>query len=753
MIQRAKAKIRGMVQGIGFRPFVYQLAQKHNLRGFIANTSFGVELEIEGEPAQVGTFFEALRNNRLPLADITQIDQTNLPPAFYPEFTIRESVARSGKNALIAPDVSVCEDCLREMWNPDDRRYRYPFINCTNCGPRYTIIKDIPYDRATTTMNSFQMCDACLAEYHDPANRRFHAQPNACPVCGPQVQLLDADQAAVPCIDPIQETVVRLRQGAIVAIKGLGGFHLAVDATNPLAVRRLRQRKNREEKPFALMAADLAGVRRFARISESEARLLESPARPIVLLKKKLPNPIAPEVAPGNHSLGAFLPYTPLHDLILKNNFLALVMTSANLSEEPIVIETRDAFQRLAQIADCFLLHNREIYLRSDDSVLREMDGQKVLIRRSRGFVPRPVPLPRKYPCILACGAELKNSICLTKSKNAFLSQHIGDLKNLESYCFFEMTIGHLQRILDIQHEVIAHDLHPDYLSTRYASEQSVPQVGVQHHHAHILSCLTENQQEGPVIGLAFDGTGLGTDGKIWGGEVLRVDGAKFHRLAHLKYYPMPGGEAAISEPWRMALSYLLGAFGTAFQEFPLLQNIESRKIDLTLQMIQKKINCPETSSLGRLFDGVAALLNVCTRSTYEGQAAIALEMVAGMTSAAETYPFSWQTENGVRLIDPAPVISGIVQDLLARQTTATISQKFHATLIRLFTELGLLLGNETGLKRIALSGGVFQNEILTAGLTCHLCAAGFQVYRHTEVPPNDGGIALGQATAAALNF
>jgi hydrogenase maturation protein HypF len=752
MIQRAKATIKGMVQGIGFRPFVYQLAQKYDLHGFIANTSFGVELEIEGEPTRLANFFDALQNNHLPLAEITQIDQIHLPPAFYPDFSIRESQSQPEKSALIPPDVCVCAECLREMRDPTDRRYRYPFINCTNCGPRYTIILDIPYDRAATTMNSFQLCAACQAEYRDPANRRFHAQPNACPVCGPQVRLLNIAQEIVPGVDPIRETVALLRQGAIVAIKGLGGFHLAVDAENSQAVRALRQRKNREEKPLAIMAGDLAGIRRFARVSEMEQRLLQSPERPIVLLKKKQPNPIAPEVAPGNHSLGVFLPYTPLHHLMLENNFLALVLTSANLSEEPMVIDNQEAFERLGQIADYFLLHNREIYLRTDDSVLREMGGQKLLLRRSRGFVPRPIRLPRNLPPILACGAELKNTVCLTKSQNAFLSQHIGDLKHLESLRFFELTIGHLQRILDIQPEVIAHDLHPDYLSTKFALEQRVPRVGVQHHHAHILSCLTENQQEGPVIGLAFDGSGFGTDGKIWGSEVLLVDGAQFTRLAHLQYSPMPGGDAVIAEPWRMALSYLTSTFGADFRNLPLLQNVAALKIDLILAMIRQKVNCPETSSLGRLFDGVAALLGFCTRSTYEGQAAIALEMAAAAGTGGE-YPFSWSTENGVHLILPAPVIAGIVQDLLEKTKVEIISQKFHATLIRLFTELIRQIRRETGLKRVAFSGGVFQNEILTLGLERHLRSAGFQVFRHSIVPPNDGGIALGQAAAAALKL
>jgi len=436
----------------------------------------------------------------------------------------------------------------------------------------------------------------------------------------------------------------------------------------------------------------------------------------------------------------------------LKNNFLALVLTSANLSEEPIVIDNQDAFRRLEKIADYFLLHNRDIYLRSDDSVLREMGGQKMLIRRSRGFVPRPVRLAQKFPSVLACGAELKNTICLTKGQDAFVSQHIGDLKNLETFAFFEQTIQHLRRILDIQPGIIAHDLHPDYLSTQFAQGQPLPRVAVQHHHAHILSCLAENQVEGPVIGLAFDGTGYGTDGKIWGGEVLHVDGARFSRLAHLKYYPMPGGDVAIAEPWRLAVSYLHGAFGTDFRNWPLLSDIASLKIDLILGMIRHKMNCPETSSLGRLFDGVAALLGICSRSTYEGQAAIALEMAATAETSDE-YPFSRTIENGMRLIDPAPIITGIVQDLMDQRAVEMISAKFHATLIRLFTELGIEIGRETGINRIAFSGGVFQNELLASGLERRFRAAGFQVYRHSIVPPNDGGIALGQAVAAGLKL
>jgi len=752
MIQRCKATIGGIVQGIGFRPFIYKLAHENNLRGYVLNTGSGVELEVEGEPTQIESFFQRLESNHLPLAQITSIQKIVLPPVQYQNFTIRQSLPAQERTALISPDICICEDCRRELFDPRDRRYRYPFINCTNCGPRYTIIQDIPYDRPNTSMGVFEMCALCQAEYDDPANRRFHAQPNACPVCGPQVTLYAANQQPVTTDDPILTTIELLKAGFIVAVKGLGGFHLAVNAEDNDALLKLRQRKNREEKPLALMSLNLKRVREYALISPAEEVLLNSPQRPIVLLRKKQPNPIAPAVAPHNQNFGVMLPYTPLHYLLLDHDLLALVMTSANMSEEPIVIDNQEAFRRLGQIADYFLLHNRDIILRSDDSIVRQFTHQTTLLRRSRGYVPRPIFLKKALPPILGCGAELKNTICLTRGQNAFLSQHIGDLKNLESYQFFQLTIEHLKRILDIHPHIIAYDLHPDYLSTRYALEQpSVDKIAVQHHHAHIVSGMAENNLSGPVLGLAFDGTGYGIDGKIWGGEVLLVESADFNRLAHLDYVPLPGAEAAIQEPWRMALSYLNLAFGDELSELPLpfLKKIDPIKIKIVLQMLNQRINSPETSSLGRLFDAVSAILGLCERVSFEGQAAITLEMIQQDTSEHRPYRFEWYQANGIYLISPQHLIQQVTQDVLAGTPPAIISARFHLTLIQLFTAICLQLRQDTGLKRVVLSGGVFQNATLLTGLQNALTQEKFQVYVHSQVPPNDGGISLGQVAIA----
>lgn len=752
MMVRAKATIKGIVQGIGFRPFIYKLAKKSNLHGYISNTSTGVDIEVEGALEQIEFFFKEIDNNHLPLAHITSIEKVVLPPAQYQDFIIRESISQSQKTVLIAPDICVCEDCLREMRDPKNRRYRYPFINCTNCGPRYTIIKDVPYDRPFTSMNVFRMCGDCLREYHDPANRRFHAQPNACAVCGPKVKLYDAKRQPVKSEDPILKAIDLLTKGNILAIKGLGGFHLAVDAENCEAVTRLRQRKNREEKPLALMSYNLERIQKYAYISPDEAALLTSPQRPIVLLKKKQPNTIAPEVAPMNQNFGVMLAYTPLHYLLLDNRLLALVMTSGNLSEEPIVIDNEDAFDRLGPVADYFLIHDRDIYLRSDDSIVRKIDNQTRIIRRSRGYVPQPIFLHKEFPQILACGAELKNAICLTKGKNAFLSQHIGDLKNLESFEFLQLTGSHLKRILDIEPSIVAYDLHPDYLSTRYALVQDgVQKIGVQHHHAHIASCMAEHGIDGPVIGLSFDGTGYGADGKIWGGEVLLVEAAHFTRLAHFAYTPMPGADAAIKETWRMAISYLYQAFGEEFWDLnlPLFQKFKKSKIKIIFDMIKKGINCPATSSLGRLFDGISAILGICYRSSYEGQAAISLEMLMNEKNAGNSYHYEWHKSKEVYLISASTIIREIVADYFRGESPNSISYKFHKTLIRLFRELCSKLRQDTGLDRVVLSGGVFQNATLLAGMQKALKDEGFFVFSHCKVPTNDGGIALGQAAVA----
>jgi len=747
-----KLTIKGIVQGVGFRPFVHQLASRYGLNGEVANTSSGVDIHVEGSDENVRTFVKELVEKSPPLAHITEVSSSHEPVRNYDRFVIQPSKSQGPRWTLISPDVAICEDCLSELFDPEDRRYQYPFINCTNCGPRYTIIDDIPYDRPKTSMKHFTMCPECQKEYDDPANRRFHAQPNCCAECGPTVALYDSRRVRVLARDPIKKAAELLKQGYIVAIKGLGGFHLAVDAENTSAVTRLRKKNTGEEKPLAVMSYDLARIRRYAHIDPAEEAILSSSRRPIVLIKKREPNPLSPQISPRNKNFGAMLPYTPLHYLLLSNDFTALVMTSGNLSEEPIVIHNNEAFTRLGNIADYFLIHNRDIYLRCDDSIVRRVRGSTRLIRRSRGYVPVPVFLREKVPQILACGAELKNTICLTKGKNAFVSQHIGDLKDLETCRFFELTIRHMERILNIHPKIIAHDLHPDYLSTRYAQEQEgAKKIPVQHHHAHIVSCMAENKLDGPVLGLSFDGTGYGTDGSIWGGEVLIAEEDGFKRAAHIAYLPMPGGAAAIKEPWRMAISYLYETFGESFLELrlPLFWKVEKEKIKTICQMISRGINSPQTSSLGRLFDGVAAIVGIRNKVAYEGQAAVELEMAAGGTTE-KCYEYTWQQKKGVYEILFQPIISGVVRDAEKRLHASEISSKFHATLIQLFSDLCSVLREDTGLNRVVLSGGVFQNAIMLGSLTEALGKKGFEIFSHSLVPTNDGGISLGQAVVAA---
>jgi len=746
-----KLEVNGIVQGVGFRPFVYHLANHFGLKGEVANTSSGVCIHIEGPLDRIQSFEIDLAAKCPPLAHIVEISSRSESVRQYPDFNIVKSRGRETMSTLISPDVSICEDCLRELFDPQDRRYLYPFINCTNCGPRYTIIADIPYDRPKTSMRHFKMCHACQSEYDDPANRRFHAQPNACAECGPLVSLFDHRKKPTTGADPVKKAADLLRRGYILAIKGLGGFHLVADAENSEAVIRLRKRKLREEKPFAIISADLVSIRKYACVEAAEEKLLTSIQRPIVLLKKKRPNTIAEEVAPRNRFWGVMLPYTPLHYLLLKHGFTALVMTSGNLSEEPIAIDNDDAFERLGDIADYFLIHNRDIYLRSDDSIVKHTAGHTRPIRRSRGFVPMPVFLNAAVPPTLGCGAELKNTVCITKGDKAFISQHIGDLENKATLDFFKLTVDHLQRILEITPEIMAFDMHPDYLSTIYAKEQQgIQKVEVQHHHAHIVSCMAEHKLDGAVIGLSFDGTGFGTDGTVWGGEVLVAEAKQFRRMAHLAYVPMPGSSAAIKEPWRMAVSYLQDAFGENYRnlDLPVLTRTDPSTLKIISEMILKGVNSPQTSSLGRLFDGVAAIIGIRRRVNFEGQAAMELEMLAA-GDADSIYDFEWVSGDPLKIL-PAPIIRGVVRDLQNGLSVAEIGAKFHKTIIALFAEVCASVRNECELNRVVLSGGCFQNSILLAGLTQKLESLNFQVFAHRQVPTNDGGISLGQAMVAA---
>ncbi len=740
MLSPARKQIRvlGIVQGVGFRPFVYNLAQKLGLSGYVLNSSAGVLIEVEGDPAQIELFVSKLKENPPPLAQIEDISTAPIPALGDAVFSIRESVDQPGQLAPVSPDVATCPDCLRDFQTPGNRRFGYPFTNCTNCGPRYTITRAIPYDRPLTTMACFPMCEQCRREYEDPSDRRFHAQPNACPDCGPSITL------------SIERAQQSLHQGYILAMKGLGGFHLVCDASNDAAVRLLRERKKRSDKPFALMVPNVAAAEKFCLVSDAECAALTSIRRPIVILQRRPGAPISESLAPGNSTLGVMLPYTPLHHLLFGDSFSALVMTSGNLSEEPIVTGNREAAQRLAGVADGFLFHNRDIHTRVDDSVARVFAGQERVLRRSRGYAPHPVTLGSPVAEILACGAELKNTFCLTKDHYAFVSQHIGDLENYETLVFYRETLERMKQLFRIAPAVVAYDLHPQYLSTKLALEMTdVPQIGVQHHHAHIASCMAENGITDKVIGVAFDGTGFGTDGKVWGGEFLIADFAGFERRAHFRYIPLAGGDRAVREPWRLGLSYLIDTFGAQLStlDLPLFQRVPKKKIATVRSMIERRINTVDTSACGRLFDAVASIAGVRDEVNFEAQAAIELEArcLAGVDA---TYTFEITADNPWQ-IDVRPMIERIVRDVLNAQPVGWIAAAFHNTIASIITEVCVRLRATEGIRRVCLSGGTFQNVYLVERAVSLLRANGFEVFLHSKVPPNDGGISLGQAVIA----
>lgn len=753
MVVRRHIEVSGIVQGVGFRPYVFRLANSLQLSGTICNTSTGVTIEVQGPFEAVDNFVAHLPADAPALARITECSVHETPCNGDHDFQIVHSDGQEKMRTLISPDVAVCADCLREMLDPNDRRYLYPFINCTNCGPRFTIVRDIPYDRPSTSMAVFPICPACREEYENPLDRRFHAQPNACWDCGPQVELWDPTGGNLDCYEAIADAAAALRDGKIVAVKGLGGFHLAADATNSEAVSLMRDRKRRVEKPFAVMVPDMEAAESICQISAEEGKALESIQRPIVLLRKKPHSPIVDQVAPFNHNLGVFLPYTPLHHLLLRAGGLtALVMTSGNLSEEPIAIDNHEAVRRLHSLADFFLVHNRDILLRCDDSVVRVSKAVTRQLRRSRGFVPVPVFLKNEQPSVLAVGGELKNTVCLTKGKHAFLSQHIGDLENVESYSFFEEGIRHLERILEIEPSVIAHDLHPGYFSTQWARQRGGAHVvGVQHHHAHIASCMAENHLEGRVIGIALDGTGYGSDGHVWGGEVLVAGYQGFERAAHLEYVPLPGGEAAIHEPWRMAVSFLLHHLGREFLKLniPFVRALDTHKAGLLIRMIEQGVNSPLTSSCGRLFDAVAALIGIRQCINYEAQAAIELEMAIDPSPDTTAYPMDLIPDGHNWIIGSRPMFQCIIEDLLNEIPIGLISRRFHNGLAKALANLADLLRKRIGLARICLSGGTFHNVYLSEHLETQLRLAGFEVYAQHEVPAGDGGLSLGQAMVA----
>jgi hydrogenase maturation protein HypF len=748
---RIRIEVSGIVQGVGFRPFVYGLAKHLGLTGFVRNTSAGARVEVEGEKKTLERFLNLLPRQAPPLAKIIGIITTETPAEGDRDFEIRSSRTQADRRALISPDVAVCDECLGELHDPSNRRYRYPFINCTNCGPRYTIIMDVPYDRDKTSMGVFSMCPDCAAEYHDLSDRRFHAQPNACPVCGPNVWLADCHGNKIESDDPIRMAVTLLEQGRILAVKGLGGFHLAVDAHNETAVRALRQRKHREGKPMAVMTPDLESAGRLARLDEIGSAQLSAIQRPIVLLPKREPFILAPGVAPDTGEIGIMLPYTPLHHLLF-GDMDALVMTSGNISEEPIAMENKEAVSRLLGLADYFLMHNRDIYLRTDDSVVRPSESGPVQLRRSRGYVPVPIFLKHGQPSVLAVGGELKNTICLIKENRAFVSQHIGDLENLAALCFFEMTIAHLRRILDIEPLALAHDLHPDYASTKWALKQTgIPLVGVQHHHAHVASVMAEHCLEGPVIGLACDGAGYGDDGRIWGGEALIADYGWYERRGHLKYRIMPGGSAAVRQPWRMALGCLHDVFGDEAHDLNLdfLKRQKPEELFLLRQVIRKKIASPSTSSLGRLFDAVAALIGLKDCVAFEGQAAMMLEMICPDYECSP-YTLELEDDGGRIVISTDRLIRDLVEDIMAGRPPALISGRFHAGIATALVDVVYRLKEITGLRDVVMSGGCFLNQVLTRKIKTSLHSMGLRAYTQQQVPSGDGGLSLGQAVIAA---
>jgi hydrogenase maturation protein HypF len=746
----------GVVQGVGFRPFVYGLALKYCLNGWVCNTSQDVRIEVEGTRETLDRFISSLEREAPPLAMIERLSVSFGQPTGYIGFEIRPSVAQAGKYQLVSPDIATCGPCIDDVFTTGNRRRRYPFTNCTNCGPRFTIIKDIPYDRPLTTMSVFEMCPDCVREYEDPLDRRFHAQPNACPVCGPRLQLTDSKGDPVDCPDIIGKTADLLREGGIVAIKGLGGFLLACNAQSTEAVTLLRQRKRRPSKPLAVMLKDITEVKIHCALTSEEQELLLSPQAPIVLLPWKDGAGICGEVAPGLKYLGVMLPYTPLHHLIMRETGLPLVMTSGNISEEPIAGQNGEALRRLRGIADYFLLHNRDIHSTYDDSVAMVVDRAPQLIRRARGYAPYPIRLTFNAPQLLACGAEEKNTFCLTRDNHAFISQHIGDMENIETMQHYVQTVELYKQLFRIHPVAIAHDMHPEYLPTKYALEEAqkhnLRAIPVQHHHAHIASCLADNAEEGPVIGVAFDGTGYGTDGRIWGGEFLVADCKDFQRAGQLEYLPLPGGAAAIKKPYRTALGYMLALLGNSALDsrLPFLNEIDRDEIDIVSRQVATGLNTPLTSSMGRLFDAVSAMAGIRATIDYEAQAAIEMETQAyGAIDEKGLYPFSITEDQNYSIIRLRELLAAVADDILGRCSTPAVSMRFHNTVAAMTRDTCLKIKAQSGLGTVALSGGCFQNRLLLSKVTALLRQSGFKVLIHKNVPANDGGISLGQAAIA----
>jgi len=772
MTERAYIAIRGAVQGVGFRPFIYRLATEMGLAGWVRNSPQGVSIEVEGSKSRLDGFVLRIEKERPPRSFIQSLEFSFLDPVGYSGFEIRRSENVGEATTLVLPDVATCSDCLREIFDPADRRHLYPFANCTHCGPRFTIIESLPYDRANTSMKGFEMCGDCRREHENPLDRRFHAQPNACPRCGPRLELWgERGDVSTTHHAALVGAAGAIRMGKIAAVKGLGGFHLLVDARNDAAVRRLRERKHREEKPLALMAPSLAAIQECCEISPLEERLLVSSESPIVLLRRKPRSrgaPLSPLVAPRNPYLGFMLPYTPLHHLLMRELNFPVVATSGNRSDEPICTDEHEAVQRLNGIADLFLVHDRPIVRHVDDSVARVMMGRELILRRARGYAPLPVRLKEPMPPLLAVGGQLKNAVAMTVGDQVFISQHIGDLETEEAFQAFQKVIESFRTLYGVRPQRVVCDLHPEYLSAKYARERGPALAAVQHHHAHVASCMAENGIEGRVLGVAWDGTGYGSDGTIWGGEFLLSDAATFSRVGSLRRFRLPGGERAIREPRRTALGVLYEIFGDrAFEREDLasVKTFSSSERSLLRQMLAKGVNSPVTSSAGRLFDGVASLLGLCQRSRFEGQGAMELEFAIGDERTDEAYPFriadcelrieeptdyspqsKIQNPKSKIEVDWEPTIHGVLAALERGATAAEIAAKFHNTLVEVIVEVAKRVGEE----RVVLTGGCFQNQYLSEKVIYRLEAEGFRPYWHQRVPPNDGGIALGQAFAWA---
>jgi len=749
--QRLRIFVRGAVQGVGFRPFIYRLASELKLAGWVNNSPQGVTVEVEGERRKLEAFLCRIDSDRPPRSFVQSLESSYLDAAGYRTFEIRESESNGTKAAIVMPDIATCPDCLNEILDPTDRRYLYPFTNCTNCGPRFSIILSLPYDRPNTTMKSFTMCSRCRSEYDDPLDRRFHAQPNACPECGPQLELWDQNGAATAHgTSALTATADAIRNGKIVAVKGLGGFHLMADARNSHAVSALRKRKHREEKPLALMVPTLDAVKAMCEVSELEARALTSPERPIVILKMKgLHDAVSPLIAPDNPYLGCMLPYTPLHHLLMRELTFPVVATSGNLSDEPICIDEHEALSRLRGIADHFLVHDRRIERHVDDSIVRVMAGRETVLRRSRGFAPLPVPLRTTVGPILAVGSHLKNTVAVASGNQTFISQHIGDLETPQAFAAFKNVVNSLENLYEISPAAVLCDRHPDYLSTRYAVASGIKNVPIQHHYAHVLSCMAENFIDAPALGVAWDGTGYGDDGTIWGGEFLTIDDRGFTRTAHFRTFPLPGGEKAVREPRRSAMGVLREAFGDAaftMHGVEPLKAFEPADLVMVRNILAKRINSPLTSSVGRLFDAVASIIGLKQFVGYEGQAAMKLEFAIGALHTDERYDFDMTAESGgSAVVDWRAAINDIVSDVQSGVCRALIAARFHNMLVETIVGVADLAGQEA----VVLSGGCFQNKYLLERAVQRLADEGFRPYWHQRVPTNDGGIALGQAFAA----